>query len=84
MEPGVECINRTISLHIVDLESSDDDISEIQQESTVRHLAAGEPVMQTGQYIRSTILLLDGLLKVYREDDEGHKEDRAAGMPREG
>ncbi|QCR21530.1 Crp/Fnr family transcriptional regulator [Pontibacter sp. SGAir0037] len=48
-------------------------LSEIQQESTVRHLAAGEPVMQTGQYIRSTILLLDGLLKVYREDDEGHE-----------
>ena len=39
----------------------------------IKHLEADEPVMQTGQFIRSTILLLNGLLKVYREDDDGNE-----------
>lgn len=43
------------------------------QNSVIKHLEADEPVMQTGQYIRSTILLLSGLLKVYREDDDGNE-----------
>ncbi|RYE10478.1 MAG: Crp/Fnr family transcriptional regulator [Sphingobacteriales bacterium] len=43
------------------------------QNSVIKHLEADEPVMQTGQYIRSSILLLNGLLKVYREDDDGNE-----------
>jgi CRP/FNR family transcriptional regulator len=27
--------------------------------------------MRTGQYIRSTMLVLDGLIKIYRDDEEG-------------
>jgi CRP/FNR family transcriptional regulator len=29
--------------------------------------------MRTGQYIRSTMLVLEGLVKIYREDDEGNE-----------
>ncbi|KAA9332827.1 Crp/Fnr family transcriptional regulator [Adhaeribacter soli] len=45
----------------------------ISQESVVKHLEAGDSVIETGQYIRSNILLLKGLLKVYREDDDGNE-----------
>ncbi|MBK0402641.1 Crp/Fnr family transcriptional regulator [Adhaeribacter sp. BT258] len=48
-------------------------LEQILQESVIRHLEAGDPVLQTGQYMRSSILLLHGLLKVYREDDEGNE-----------
>ncbi len=33
--------------------------------------AAGEPMMRTGQYFRSTILLLSGSAKLYREGNDG-------------
>ncbi|MBX0331876.1 Crp/Fnr family transcriptional regulator [Pontibacter sp. HSC-14F20] len=46
---------------------------EIMAHSTIRQVEEGEEVMRTGQYIRSTVLLLSGLLKVYREDDEGNE-----------
>ena len=48
-------------------------LDELLAKSTLRELDAGEEVMRTGQYIKSTILLLRGLLKVYREDDEGNE-----------
>ena len=48
-------------------------LDNILKESVIKHLEAGDPVIQTGQYIKSNILLLNGLLKVYREDDEGNE-----------
>ena len=48
-------------------------LDEIMRESVTKKLEAGDHIIQTGQYMRSTILLLDGLLKVYREDDEGNE-----------
>jgi CRP/FNR family transcriptional regulator, anaerobic regulatory protein len=33
----------------------------------------GDQLMRTGQYFRSTMLILDGLVKVYREDEEGNE-----------
>ncbi|AKQ45537.1 Crp/Fnr family transcriptional regulator [Rufibacter radiotolerans] len=48
-------------------------LDEILAHSTIRQVAEGEEVLRTGQYIRSTVLLLSGLLKVYREDDEGNE-----------
>ncbi|MFM9909620.1 MAG: Crp/Fnr family transcriptional regulator [Chitinophagaceae bacterium] len=32
-----------------------------------------EQMMRTGQYFRSTLLIIDGLVKVYREDEEGNE-----------
>lgn len=46
---------------------------EILAHSTVKPLQEGEEAMRTGQFIRSTVLLLNGLLKVYREDEEGNE-----------
>lgn len=48
-------------------------LDELLAESTLREVAEGEDVMRSGQYITSTVLLLRGLLKVYREDDEGNE-----------
>ncbi|MDO6391789.1 Crp/Fnr family transcriptional regulator [Pontibacter sp. BT731] len=48
-------------------------LDDILAHSTIRQVEEGEEVMRTGQYIRSTVLLLSGLLKVYREDDEGNE-----------
>ena len=48
-------------------------LDEILTHSTFRQLVAGDDILRTGQYIRSTMLLLSGLLKVYREDREGNE-----------
>jgi CRP/FNR family transcriptional regulator len=48
-------------------------VAEMSRESVVRPLGEGEDVLQTGQFIRSTILVSEGLLKVYREDEEGNE-----------
>src|SRR5690606_16925092 len=48
-------------------------LDSLLQHSVLKHLETDDPVMQTGQYIRSSILLLNGLLKVYREDDDGNE-----------
>lgn len=48
-------------------------MDEILAHSTIKQVEEGEEVLRTGQYIRSTVLLLSGLLKVYREDDEGNE-----------
>lgn len=48
-------------------------LDEILQHSTIRQVAEGEEVLRTGQYIRSTVLLLSGLMKVYRQDDDGNE-----------
>ena len=48
-------------------------LEELLTQSTLKEVGKGEEVMRTGQYIKSTILLLSGLIKVYREDDEGNE-----------
>ncbi len=44
---------------------------EIISHSTIKEIKAGETLLRVGQPIRSTILIIDGLIKLYREDDEG-------------
>lgn len=46
-------------------------IDEIMQQASIREVAAGEILLKMGQTIRSTMLILDGVVKLYREDDEG-------------
>ena len=48
-------------------------LDDILSHSTLKQLEEGEEAMRTGQYIKSTILLLSGLLKVYREGEEGNE-----------
>jgi CRP/FNR family transcriptional regulator, anaerobic regulatory protein len=44
---------------------------EISKHGEIRTFNEGEFLMRTGQYIRSTMLVLDGLIKIYRDDEEG-------------
>jgi CRP/FNR family transcriptional regulator len=46
-------------------------LEELAKHGTVKEVKAGETVLKLGQTIRSTILILKGLVKLYREDDEG-------------
>jgi CRP/FNR family transcriptional regulator len=43
----------------------------IEKEAVYKSFFAGEIIMRTGQYIKSTILVLQGRIKIYRESDEG-------------
>lgn len=44
---------------------------QLVQQCSLRHFEAGELLMQTGQYFKSTMLIVEGLVKLYRESDEG-------------
>jgi CRP/FNR family transcriptional regulator len=38
---------------------------------TYREFKAGESMMQTGQYVKSTMLILEGRVKLYRQGEDG-------------
>jgi len=44
---------------------------EILAHGTIKEVKAGETLLKVGQTIRSTMLILNGVVKLYREDDEG-------------
>ncbi|MER3463933.1 MAG: Crp/Fnr family transcriptional regulator [Chitinophagaceae bacterium] len=44
---------------------------EIVAHGTIKEVKAGYTLLRVGQNIRSTMLILDGIVKLYREDDEG-------------
>ena len=46
-------------------------LSEISNVAEIRTIREGETIMKTGQNIRAAILVVDGLVKIYREDDDG-------------
>jgi CRP/FNR family transcriptional regulator len=46
---------------------------EIQAQGEIRSYKTEEQLMRTGQYFRSTMLILNGLVKIYREDDDGNE-----------
>nr|WP_294905450.1 Crp/Fnr family transcriptional regulator [uncultured Lacibacter sp.] len=48
-------------------------VNEIEDQGEFRTFPANEILMRKGQYIRSTMLVLNGLVKIYREDDEGNE-----------
>lgn len=43
----------------------------ITKKAVVREFEEGEVLMRTGQYFRSTMLVVDGMVKLYREGDDG-------------
>ncbi|QHS56397.1 Crp/Fnr family transcriptional regulator [Mucilaginibacter sp. 14171R-50] len=43
----------------------------LQENAHLVRVAAGEQIMRTGQYIRATVMVLEGRVKLYREGDEG-------------
>ncbi|MBL7723982.1 MAG: Crp/Fnr family transcriptional regulator [Chitinophagaceae bacterium] len=46
-------------------------INAIEKEAVQRSFNAGDVLMRTGQYIKSTALVLEGRVKIYRENQEG-------------
>lgn len=48
-------------------------LEEMLEKGELRTIAAGETILQSGQNIRYAMLILEGLVKIYREDDEGHE-----------
>ena len=44
---------------------------ELVKHGTIKEVKAGDTLLRVGQTIRSTMLILEGLVKLYREDDEG-------------
>ncbi|MCB0506372.1 MAG: Crp/Fnr family transcriptional regulator, partial [Cyclobacteriaceae bacterium] len=47
-----------------------DAIANVGKEIVVKE---GEPIIKIGEFIKSTPLITDGLLKVIRQDDSGHE-----------
>lgn len=46
---------------------------EIWDNATIREVKAGETILRVGQTIRSTMLVVEGTVKLYREDEAGHE-----------
>ncbi|NNV57179.1 Crp/Fnr family transcriptional regulator [Limnovirga soli] len=46
-------------------------LEEINTHGIIKTFAMGDVIMRTGQYIKSTVLILEGMVKISRNDDEG-------------
>jgi len=46
---------------------------ELIEHGTLKEVKAGETLLKVGQTIRSTMLILNGIVKLYREDEEGRE-----------
>lgn len=46
-------------------------VAEMAANGKIMRVPAGSPLLQAGQPIRNTMIVLEGLVKLYREDDEG-------------
>ena len=50
-----------------------DFLEELESVSEIKEVPAGMSMMEIGQYIKTIPLLVKGLIKVFREDDEGNE-----------
>lgn len=48
-------------------------VSNIAAKADIREIPAGQLLIKTGQNIRSTMLITKGVVKIYREDEEGNE-----------
>lgn len=48
-------------------------VDEIASIASIKNLADGDIIMRTGQYIKSTVLVIEGAIKVYREGADGEE-----------
>ncbi len=46
-------------------------IEEMEKNGMIKSFKAGEILIRPGQYIKSTVLIIDGIVKIYRQDEEG-------------
>lgn len=59
------------SLNLLFPTFSDALIQEIDKQANQQEVSSGTTLMRTGQYIKNTVLITKGKIKVYREGDEG-------------
>lgn len=48
-------------------------LDEMTEKAQIKEAIPGEIIMRKGQYFKSAMLLLEGLVKIYREDDDGNE-----------
>ncbi|MEJ7829834.1 MAG: Crp/Fnr family transcriptional regulator [Segetibacter sp.] len=48
-------------------------LKDMAQIGDLKTIKEGDVIIQSGQNIRSALLVIDGLVKIYREDEEGHE-----------
>lgn len=48
-------------------------LESLEHKARVKTFAAGENILKTGQYFKSILLVVEGLIKVYREDEQGNE-----------
>ena|SRR5688572_3920894 len=48
-------------------------LESLENRAEVKQFESGEEIVKTGQYFKSILLVLEGMIKVYREDDEGNE-----------
>ncbi|MEP7230151.1 MAG: Crp/Fnr family transcriptional regulator [Ginsengibacter sp.] len=48
-------------------------LGEVSKHGSIKSLKEGDELLRSGQNIRSTILIIEGLVKIYREDEEGNE-----------
>jgi CRP/FNR family transcriptional regulator len=46
-------------------------IKDVDANATIQSFKAGDVIMRTGQYIKNTVLVISGKIKIYREDENG-------------
>lgn len=46
-------------------------VEDIENNAIEQTISAGTTIMRTGQYIKNTVLVLSGSIKIYREDEDG-------------
>jgi CRP/FNR family transcriptional regulator, anaerobic regulatory protein len=46
-------------------------IQDIKANEVIKTIPTGEVIMRTGQYIKNTMLVVKGSIKIYREDNDG-------------
>jgi CRP/FNR family transcriptional regulator len=47
--------------------------NELAETAELKQFVTGETLMRQGQYFRSTMIITKGLVKIYREDEEGNE-----------
>lgn len=46
-------------------------VEEIERNAVIQNFKAGDVIIRTGQYIKNTVLVISGSIKIYREDEDG-------------
>ncbi|WP_162127961.1 Crp/Fnr family transcriptional regulator [Flavobacterium phycosphaerae] len=46
-------------------------VEDIEKNAVIQQFKAGDVIIRTGQYIKNTVLVISGSIKIYREDEDG-------------